>query len=178
MIRMPNFAARETIYRRVFLLEAMPTPLTRADEHWQIFDDYTAWPEYRLRKVRIPQTREWLAARETIEVSPGELREEISREVLSADEVDAHGPHAEKEIRKNRYFLGESVVDVFLGKLWGLILAEASFADEKSAVEFAVPEFALSEVTSNKLFRGENLVEADFVRIREEVFQSGGDKSF
>jgi CYTH domain-containing protein len=169
MIRMPNFSARETICKRVFLLEAMPTPLTRADEHWQIFDDYTAWPEYRLRKVRIPQTREWLAARESIVISGGGATEEISREVLSPDEVDAHGPHAEKEIRKNRYFLNELVVDVFLGNLWGLILAEASFADEKSAADFTVPEFALLDVSQNEIFRGERLVELNFEEVRKTV---------
>jgi CYTH domain-containing protein len=169
MIRMPNFSARETVYKRVFLLEAIPEPLTRADEHWQIFDDYTAWPEYRLRKVRIPQTREWLAARETIVISDSGAREEISREVLSADEVDAHGPHAVKEIRKNRYFLDELVVDVFLGNLWGLVLAEAGFADEKSAAEFALPEFALLDVSQNETFRGERLVESNFEEVRRAV---------
>ncbi len=126
MIKKPEFAAHETAYKRIFLLEELPAPLTRMDEHWQVFDDYTAWPEFRLRQIRVPRTREWFRMKEEIHVA--ETREEISRTFLP-DGDSADNMHSEKEIRKNRYFYEGSnlVIDVFLGKLWGLILAADKF---------------------------------------------------
>lgn len=170
MTKKPEFSAREIRYKRVFLLDALPAPLTRADEHWQIFDDYTAWPEFRLRQIRVPQSREWFVAREEIIISEVEtgIKEEITRAILPAGDAGADGPHPEKEIRKNRYFLEDVVIDVFLGSLWGLILAEISFADEPAMSRFSPPPFATIEVSSQKFFRGENLAAANFEEVKKE----------
>jgi CYTH domain-containing protein len=167
MIKKPELSAHETVYKRIFLLEELPAPLARMDEHWQIFDDYTAWPEFRLRQIRVPHTREWFRMKE--EIQAGQAREEISRTFLPGGE-SADNMHSEKEIRKNRYFYegSELVVDVFLGKLWGLILAQINFKDEKSAADLSPPGFALIEVSDNRFFRGECLVEANFDRVRAE----------
>src|ERR1044072_4904598 len=167
MIKKPEFSAHETVYKRIFLLEELPPPLTRMDEHWQIFDDYTAWPEYRLRQIRVPQTREWVRIKEEIDIA--DAREEISRTLLPG-EGGADNMHPDKEIRKNRYFYPDTelVIDVFLGKLWGLILAQVSFKDEKEAADFLPPEFALMEVSDNKFFRGECLAEANFEEVKAE----------
>jgi hypothetical protein len=170
MAKKPEFSASEIIYKRVFLLDALPAPLTRADEHWQIFDDYTAWPEFRLRQIRVPQNREWFAAREEIIISEMKtgIKEDISRTILPAGDAGADGPHPEKEIRKNRYFLEDLVIDVFLGNLWGLILAEVSFADEPAMLRFSPPAFATIEVSSHKFFLGENLAAANFEEVKKE----------
>jgi CYTH domain-containing protein len=167
MIKKPEFSVHETAYKRIFLLEELPAPLTRMDEHWQIFDDYTAWPEFRLRQIRVPRTREWFRMKEEIRIA--EAREEISRTLLP-DGDSADNMHPDKEIRKNRYFYEGSdlAVDVFLGKLWGLILAQINFTDEKKAADLSPPEFALIEVSDNKFFRGENLVEKKFDDIKKE----------
>ena len=174
MIKNPDFPPHEFRCRKVYLLENLPAPLTRADEHWQIFDDYTAWPEFRLRQIRVPQTREWFRVKEEIIVSETGhgLREEISRTFLPGDETGGTGPHPEKEIRKNRYFYEfadrEFALDVFMGALWGLILAQVNFADKDEAALFSTPEFAATEVSGNEFFRGENLVEKDFEAVRKE----------
>ena len=170
MTKKPEFSAHEIIYKRVFLLDALPAPLTRADEHWQIFDDYTAWPEFRLRQIRVPQSREWFLAREEViigEVEAG-IKGEITRAILPAGDAGADGPHPQKEIRKNRYFIEDVVIDVFLGNLWGLILAEVSFADEPAMSRFSPPAFAAFEVSTNKFFRGENLASANFEEVKKE----------
>ncbi|HEV7643674.1 MAG TPA: hypothetical protein VGO50_06965 [Pyrinomonadaceae bacterium] len=174
MIKKPEFSAHETAYKRIFLLEELPAPLTRIDEHWQIFDDYTAWPEFRLRQIRVPLTREWFRIKEEIQVA--EAREEISRTLLPGGD-SADNMHSEKEIRKNRYFYEDSklVVDVFLGKLWGLILAQVSFKDEKEAANFSPPEFSVTDVSSNEFFRGENLVQVDFENVKKEFTKIMGN---
>jgi len=173
-MKIPDFPDRSLERKRIYICEVLPAPLTRADEHWQIFDDYTAWPELRLRQIRVPQSREWFRASEKIKILSTEkgLAEEITRTVLSEDEFAAHGDHGEKEIRKNRYFFvhqgREMAADVFLGSLWGLILAQISFTGEDESEQFTIPEFAVLEVSGSEFFRGENLVEKDFEAVRKE----------
>lgn len=174
-MKIPDFPAHSIERKRIYLLEALPAPLTRADDHWQIFDDYTAGGEFRLRQIRVPQTREWFRFREKIEViSSGQrgLTLEITRVFLPDEGFSGHAAHAEKEIRKNRYFPElegrEMAIDVFLGNLWGLILAQAFFDTDEEMEQFTVPEFAVMEVSGNQFFRGENLVEKNFEQVREE----------
>jgi CYTH domain-containing protein len=174
MIKKPELSAHEAVYKRIFLLDELPAPLTRMDEHWQIFDDYTAWPEFRLRQIRVPQTREWFRVKEEIYAS--EAGEEVSRTLLPGGD-SADNMHADKEIRKNRYFYegSELVIDVFLGKLWGLILAQINFIDEKSAAGFPPPEFSVTDVSSNEFFRGENLVQVTFENVKNEFTKIMGN---
>jgi hypothetical protein len=56
--------------RRVFLIEGLPEPLTRASRHLQIFDNYIENTRLRLRSVRAPETKVWtwiLQQRESLE---------------------------------------------------------------------------------------------------------------
>jgi CYTH domain-containing protein len=165
-MKIPEFPLSSRERKKIYILQELPPPLTRADEHWQIFDDYTAWPEYRLRQVRVPQTREWFRYKEEISVE-GSL-EKISRELVP-DDSQGPGPHPDEEIRKNRYFYEyegrEFAIDVFLGKLWGLIIAQVTVSDE-DAGSFSSPEFAAFDVSDNEFFRGENLVHSTFEEIR------------
>ena len=175
MIKNPDFCAHEFRCRKVYLLENLPAPLTRADEHWQIFDDYTPWPQFRLRQIRVPQTREWFRMKEEIIISETEhgRREEISRTFLPGDETGGTGPHPEKEIRKNRYFYEfagrEFALDVFMGALWGLVLAQVNFNGEDETALFPIPQFAALEVSNDKFFRGENLVGTNFAEVKRVV---------
>ena len=45
---------------RRFLLRDLPEGLTRAGEHVQIWDNYITNTRLRLRKIRLPQTRQWI----------------------------------------------------------------------------------------------------------------------
>jgi CYTH domain-containing protein len=68
-----------------------------------------------------------------------------------------------RTIKKTRYRLAadggvELLVDRFEGPLEGLILAEAEFDDAQSMAAFAMPDFALREVTDDPRYSGGALV--------------------
>ena len=77
------------------------------------------------------------------------------------------------EIRKNRYpfeYEGRAFsVDMFLGALWGLILAETSFETDEEMDGFAMPPFAAFDVTNDEMFTGARLVELTADNIRAEL---------
>ncbi|HEX8922642.1 MAG TPA: hypothetical protein VF766_14300, partial [Pyrinomonadaceae bacterium] len=117
---------------RRFLLREMPEPLTRASEHVQIWDNYITGTRLRLRKIRTPKTKKWtmkLTQKFTPE-PPDFSRTVITNTYLSAYEYEVLSVFEGNEIRKNRYpfeYEGRKYsIDVFLGALWGLILAERS----------------------------------------------------
>ena len=87
------------------------------------------------------------------------------------------------EIRKNRYsfdFEGRKFsVDMFLGDLFGLVLAEVSFETDEELDSFSKPAFAVADVTNNELFTGGRLCELTFADIREEIVkQRNGPLTF
>jgi CYTH domain-containing protein len=81
------------------------------------------------------------------------------------------------EIRRNRYpFEFEDrkfSIDMFLGDLFGLVLAEVSFETDGDMEDFRKPAFAVAEVTNNEIFSGGRLSELTFEDIRKEVEQNG-----
>jgi CYTH domain-containing protein len=168
-MKLPDFGSSSIEHKRKFVLQELPSPLTRMDEHWQIFDDYAAWPEYRIRQIRIPKSREWFRYREEIKNAAGI---DTTRESIPDDGTGA-AMHPDKEIRKNRYFFSaggrEYAIDVFLGTLWGLVMAEISFSTQQEKTAFPFPAFAAFDVSDNEVFRGENLVELNFEQVREKI---------
>jgi CYTH domain-containing protein len=81
------------------------------------------------------------------------------------------------EIRKNRYhfeFEGRKFsADMFLGDLFGLVLAEVSFETDEELNNFPTPEFALADVTNEPLFTGGRLSELTFSDVRAEIARLG-----
>ena len=57
---------------------------------------------------------------------------------------------------------------MFLGDLFGLVLAEISFETDEELDNFPLPPFALAEVTSNEVFTGGQLCHLTFVEVRAE----------
>jgi len=172
-----------TELRRVFLIENLPAPLTRASRHLQIFDNYIENTRLRLRSIRVPETKEWtwiLEQREPLEdlsqwkVSRIYLNEpEHARfEIFEGREVRANERAETNEIRKNRYFYEadgcQFEIDVFLGALWGLNLTKVYFESLKELREFKSPPFAVLEVTANEFFVGKNLIGKTFADVRLE----------
>ncbi len=170
--------------RRVFLLQNLPEPLTRASRHLQIFDNYIENTRLRLRSVRSPETKEWqwiLQQREPLEnLSSWKISEiflnEIEHqqfEIFEGREIKKNERAETNEIRKNRYFYkfsGKQIeIDMFLGALWGLILASVYFANEEEANAFETPPPAVSEVTNERFFLGENLLGKIFADVREKM---------
>ena len=165
------------VIKRIFLIEKLPDPLTPADEHLQIFENYIGGTRLRLRSVRRPSTgerRRYLEQRERI----GSGVWSVSALQLDESEYSVFRPFRGREIRKNRYvYQPEDVsyeIDAFLGDLWGLNTAAVEFAGIDDFRNFTEPEFSLIELTDNEFFEGGNLVDRNFEDVREEYGKAKG----
>lgn len=164
---------------RRYLLQDLPEGLTRADHHLQITDNYITGTRLRIRKVRDPKTNKWIVKfTQKFAPDPADLSRTIITNIyLNAIEAETLSIFDANEIRKNRYrfpFAGrEFSIDMFLGDLFGLVMAEVSFETEEDLESFPKPSFAIADVTNNEIFSGGKLSELTFEDIRNEVEQSG-----
>jgi CYTH domain-containing protein len=183
-----NTIVPESKYARVererrYLLQDLPEGVSRADHHLQITDNYISGTRLRLRKVRDPRTNKWVVkftqkfAPDTHDFS----RTTITNTYLNPIEADTLAIFEANEIRKNRYhfeFEGRQFsVDMFLGDLFGLVLAEVSFENDDELENFSPPPFALAEVTNNELFTGGRLSQLSFADLKDELIRMGVIKS-
>lgn len=163
---------------RRYLLQDLPDGLTRADPHLQITDNYITGTRIRIRKVRDPSTNKWTVKfTQKFAPNPADFSRTIITNIyLNALEAETLSVFDANEIRKNRYpfeFEGRSFsVDMFLGDLFGLVLAETSFETDEELESFAKPAFVVADVTSNELFTGGKLCQLNFADIREEILKS------
>ena len=173
----------ESKYARVererrYLLQDLPEGLTRADPHLQITDNYITGTRLRIRKVRDPRTNKWTVKfTQKFAPNPADFsRTMITNIYLNALEAETLVVFDANEIRKNRYlfeFDGRKFsVDMFLGDLFGLVLAETNFETDEELDSFAKPPFAVADVTNNELFTGGKLCALTFADIREEILNS------
>ncbi len=162
---------------RRFLLRDLPEGMSRADAHVQITDNYITGTRLRLRKVREPRSNKWTVKfTQKYAPDPKDLSHTVITNIyLNAQEAETFAMFEANEIRKNRYhfeFGGRRCsVDMFLGGLFGLVMAEVGFASDEEMKEFPLPPFALAEVTNNPIFTGGNLSETTFEEVREEVLR-------
>src|SRR5712664_1107772 len=138
--------ARVERERRYLLLD-LPHGLTRADPHVQITDNYITGTRLRIRKVRDPKTNKWVVKfTQKFASNPADLSRTIITNIyLNAIEAETLAIFEANEIRKNRYrfeFEGRKFsVDMFLGDLFGLVLAEVSFETDEEMANFPQPPF-------------------------------------
>ena len=164
---------------RRYLLQDLPEGLTRADHHLQITDNYITGSRLRIRKVRDPRTNKWTVKfTQKFAPDPKDLsRTFITNTYLNAVEAEVLSIFNSNEIRKNRYYFeyeGQKFsVDMFLGDLFGLVLAEVSFDNDVELDAYSTPPFALADVTNNELFSGGKLCELTFSDLREEIRRAG-----
>ena len=179
-----NTLVPESKYARVererrYLLQDLPAGLSRASDHVQITDNYMTGTRLRLRKVRDPQTNKWTVKfTQKFAPNPQDLsRTVITNTYLNANEYEVLSIFEGNEIRKNRYsleFEGRKFsIDMFLGDLLGLVLAELSFETDEDMDNFPAPPFALADVTNNETFSGGRLCFLTFDDIRGEVKRMG-----
>jgi CYTH domain-containing protein len=179
-----NTIVPESKYARVererrYLLADLPEGLTRADPHLQITDNYITGTRLRLRKVRDPRTNKWVVKfTQKFAPDPEDLsRTIITNTYLNALEAETLSVFDTNEIRKNRYrfaFAGrEFGVDMFLGDLFGLVLAEVSFETDEELDSFPQPPFALADVTNDPVFSGGRLCELTFAEVRQHISEEG-----
>lgn len=160
---------------RRYLLQDLPEGITRADPHVQITDNYITGTRLRIRKVREPRTNKWTVKfTQKYAPDPNDLsRTMITNTYLNALEAEVLSVFDTNEIRKNRYpfeFEGRKFsVDMFLGDLFGLVLAEVSFETDEELDNYAKPPFALIDVTNDPLFSGGSLCEMNFLDLRKEI---------
>jgi CYTH domain-containing protein len=164
---------------RRYLLEDLPEGMTRAEHHLQITDNYITGTRLRIRKVRDPQTNKWVV-KFTQKFAPN--RGDLSRTVitnlyLNATEAETLSIFEANEIRKNRYYFEfegrRFSIDMFLGDLFGLVLAEISFETDDEMDRFPAPPFAIADVTNNEMFSGGKLSELKYEDVKEEILRSG-----
>lgn len=179
-----NTVVPDSKYARVererrYLIADLPTGLSRADHHLQITDNYITATRLRIRKVRDPQTNKWVV-KFTQKFAPDE--EDLSRTIitnlyLNATEAETLSIFETNEIRKNRYYFDfegrRFSIDMFLGDLFGLVLAEVSFETDAELDAFQQPPFAIADVTNNQIFSGGRLSQLTFADVREELQRSG-----
>jgi CYTH domain-containing protein len=179
-----NVLVPDSKYARVererrYLLRDLPEGLARTDPHRQITDNYITGTRLRIRKVRDPKTNKW-TVKFTQKFAPAAAdlsRTVITNIYLNAIEAETLAVFEANEIRKNRYYFDfegrRFSIDMFLGDLLGLVLAETSFESDEEMATFQKPPFALADVTNNEIFTGGRLCELTFADIRKEVQQSG-----
>ena len=179
-----NTVVPESKYARVererrYLLQDLPEGLTRADPHLQITDNYITGTRLRLRKVREPRTNKWTVKfTQKFAPNPEDLsRTLITNTYLNALEAETLSMFNANEIRKNRYhfeFEGRKFsVDMFLGDLFGLVLAEVAFDADEEMDRFPKPVFALADVTDDPFFTGGSLCELSFAQVRQHIMDRG-----
>ena len=165
---------------RRYLLQGLPPGLKLSDPHTQITDNYVTGTRLRLRKVRDPRTNEW-----TLELTqkhapdaPDFSRTLVTNIYLSPYEYEVLSVFEGNEVRKNRYPYEHEgrkfSVDVFLGALHGLVLAETEFDTDEELRDFPLPPFAARDVTNDELFTGGRLVELTADDIRAELARREG----
>ena len=163
---------------RRFLLKDLPEGLTRADPHLQITDNYITGTRLRLRKVREPRTNKWTVKfTQKFAPNPNDLsRTIITNTYLNVLEAETLSVFNTNEIRKNRYYFDfegrRFSVDMFLGDLFGLVLAEVGFETDEELDNYRQPPFALADVTNIPLFSGGKLSELTFSEVREAIQRS------
>jgi len=179
-----NTILPESKYARIererrYLLNDLPEGLSRADHHLQITDNYLTGTRLRIRKVRDPRTNKWVVKfTQKFAPHPHDLsRTIITNTYLNAIEAETLSIFEANEIRKNRYhfeFEGRVfAIDMFLGELFGLVLAEVSFDNDEELDSFPAPPFAVAEVTNNETFTGGRLSQLSMAEIKDEIARSG-----
>ena len=164
---------------RRYLLEDLPDGISRADHHLQITDNYITGTRLRIRKVRDPRTNKWtVKLTQKFAPEPADLsRTIITNTYLNAVEAETFSVFNSNEIRKNRYYFEyegrKFSVDMFLGDLFGLVLAEVSFDTDEELLNFPQPSFAIADVTNNVRFSGGHLSQSTFAEVREEIVRQG-----
>lgn len=147
---------------RRFLLSQVPP---EAHSGVEITDRYVEGTRLRLRQVR-PRTGEvvWKLGQK-VQRDAGDPRVvEHTTMYLAEDEQARLGGLRAHELAKTRFRLARDgigwAVDVFHGPLEGLVLAEASFADEDAMATFVAPDWVGEEVSGDVRYSGGALAAA------------------
>ncbi|HEX6278768.1 MAG TPA: hypothetical protein VFZ49_02015 [Pyrinomonadaceae bacterium] len=165
-----------TEFRRTFLIDALPEPLTPQAAHLQIFDNYIHETRLRLRSIRVPETKEWThILQQRFPVDPAHRGEWKYADIYLNDaEYEHFKPFEGNEIRKNRYFHEFEgrmfAFDIYLGQqLWGLNRARVEFDSADELAAFEPPSWAVVEITNDPFFDDMSLVNVAFADVQNRL---------
>ncbi|HEX3744542.1 MAG TPA: hypothetical protein VHW09_11450 [Bryobacteraceae bacterium] len=97
----------------------------------------------------------------------------ITNMYLSEDEFRVLAQLPARKLVKTRYSLPPFGIDVFEGRLRGLVLAKAEFDSAAAARALVLPAFLLREVTADIRFTGGQLVRASRGDVRKWLSEYG-----
>ena len=97
----------------------------------------------------------------------------ITNTYLCESEYDVFATLPAAALSKTRHSIAPLGVDVFAGELAGLLLAEIEFDTAEELQSFAVPEFAVAEVTGDPRFTGGQLAVTDARGVRDALSSFG-----
>ena len=153
-------------------MAARPDPSTAVAET-EIEDIYFKGTRLRLRRMtdrRGASPPIYKLAQKIPSPGPAEL---ITNTYLSAAEHDVLAQLKGDRIYKVRYSVPPLGIDVFLGELHGLVLAEAEFDSDEAIAEFPTPKDAVAEVTGDQRFTGGHLAVTSKAELAEQLAEFG-----
>jgi CYTH domain-containing protein len=170
--RIGKYACLET--ERRYLLKKLPDDLPANANGWLITDRYFLNTRLRLRHMRSVSGNEnvYKLTQKYRSENQNAAETTITNLYLTEEEYNHLESLEGKMIRKKRYPYSVQnhnfSIDVFEGRHQGLILAEMEFEGHSELSEFALPVFALQDVTDDPFFTGGNLV-----TMTDEEFRKG-----
>jgi CYTH domain-containing protein len=144
---------------RRFLLARPPKP-SAVTARRVITDRYVVGTRLRLRRADFADGRCELKLTQKVPLRrPGAVQGLITNTYLSPAEYHVLASLPAALLSKTRFSVPPLGVDVFDGRLQGLVLAEAEFTSDTEAQSFVPPAECVAEVTDDARFTGGRLVQ-------------------
>lgn len=173
--RIGKYACLET--ERRYLLKKLPDDLLETTNGWLITDRYFPNTRLRLRHMKSVSGKEniYKLTQKYRAETQNAYETTITNLYLTEEEFNHLASLEGKMIKKKRYPYSVQnhnfSIDIFEGRHQGLILAEMEFEGQSKLGEFALPVFALKDVTDDPFFTGGNLVTMTDEEVRQGLSQ-------
>jgi len=129
----------------------------------RITDRYLIGTRLRLRRSQRTETgeQEYKLTQKIPLDSPGPVQGWITNTYLTGDEYDLLATLPAVTLTKTRLSVPPLGIDIFVGPLHGLILAEAEFTSDQDCQAFTPPACCTVEVSADTRFTGGRLANTD-----------------
>ena len=170
--RIGKYACLEV--ERKYLLDQPPAGLLEQGYRWQIVDRYITNTRLRLRRITSISGQQLLKFTQKYQdAGQDETQTTITNMYLDEGEYRHLAQLPASEIVKKRYHYDfqnhQYRIDIFEGKLAGLILAEIELERVEDIAGLSFPPFALAEVTADLFFTGGNLATLAEEKLKNEL---------
>ena len=178
-LRIGKYACLE--FERRYLVKKLPDDFVESENSWLITDSYFPNTRLRLRSMKSISGNEHLykLTQKYRSETQNATETTITNIYLTEAEYNYFEPLEAKIIKKRRYpyrvHNHNFSIDVFEDRHQDLILAEKEFEEKPELDEFALPSFALKDVTDDPFFTGGNLAIMTDEEFRQGFRQRIGD---